>query len=176
VQPYRDYESSRDERERCNYIRNSVRQHPASRSPSSVPLLSPGAGLSLLPCLRNLRIDTLKTRKAGPGPTSQSPRLMTMTSFSLVDGRISKCDFVVAALEGDGSLGTLEPKFEPLLTLYLGRHYHSSRSHSHGSTHSGSVHRSDTSSDIPLSDRSLLPPALLPAPILAGMSSHSHRQ
>ena len=83
-----------------------------------------------------------------------------MPSFSLVGALEFRS--VISSLQQEAagsSLGT----FEPLLTPYVGGHYHGI-GHSRSRSHSGSMHTSDTSSDVPLSDRSSMPQASHPAP------------
>ncbi len=87
-----------------------------------------------------------------------------MPSFSLVGALEFRSVMSSLQQEAAGSaLGT----FEPLLTPYIGGHYHGigrSRSRSNSSMQSGSMHSSVASSDVPLSDRSPLPQAPYLAP------------
>jgi sodium/potassium/calcium exchanger 6 len=83
-----------------------------------------------------------------------------MPSFSLVGALEFRS--VISSLQQEAA-GSPMDTFEPLLTPYIGGHYHGigrSRSRSH----SGSLHTSDTSSDVPLNDRSSLPQASRLAP------------
>jgi sodium/potassium/calcium exchanger 6 len=83
-----------------------------------------------------------------------------MPSFSLVGALEFRS--VISSLHQEAagsSLGT----FEPLLTPYIGGHYHGI-GYSRSRSHSGSMHTSDTSSDVPLSDRPSLPRASHLAP------------
>ncbi len=87
-----------------------------------------------------------------------------MPSFSLV-GALEFRN-VISSLQQEAS-GSSLGTFEPLLSPYIGGHYHGighSRSPSHRSMQSGSPHTSDASSDVPLSDRSSLPQASHLAP------------
>jgi solute carrier family 24 (sodium/potassium/calcium exchanger), member 6 len=73
-----------------------------------------------------------------------------MPSFSLVGALEFRSVISSLQQEAPGSaLGT----FEPLLTPYIGGHYHGI-GHSRSRSNSGSMHTSDASSDVPLSDRS----------------------
>lgn len=75
-----------------------------------------------------------------------------MPSFSLVGALEFRSVISSLQQEAAGSeLGT----FEPLLTPYIGGHYHGI-GHTRSRSHSGSMHTSDASSDVPLSDRSPL--------------------
>lgn len=76
-----------------------------------------------------------------------------MPSFSLVGALEFRSVISSLQQEAAGSeLGT----FEPLLTPYIGGHYHGI-GHTRSRSHNGSMHTSDASSDVPLSDRSPLP-------------------
>ena len=75
-----------------------------------------------------------------------------MPSFSLVGALEFRS--VISSLQQE-AVGSALGSFEPLLTPYIGGHYHGI-GHSRSRSHSGT---SDASSDVPLSDRSQLPQA-----------------
>ncbi|KAI0279739.1 Sodium/calcium exchanger protein-domain-containing protein [Russula aff. rugulosa BPL654] len=140
VQPYWDHEPYRDE---------------PSRSPSSAPLLFPRTGQERLTLLPRLDLPSSHDSQSGPRSPSRSPR--TMPSFSLVGALEFRS--VISSLQQE-AVGSALGSFEPLLTPYIGGHYHGI-GHSRSRSHSGT---SDASSDVPLSDRSSLPQASHLAP------------